>query len=85
MKTKDLEWFPLDPAKADLRATHGAYINGVTLLELPSGSVVVVGFMSCGSRASAESHVRRYTADALSRELDRRVSRATLLSWAASD
>ena len=80
MKSRDLDWFPLDPDKADCGAKFGAYVNGVTLLELPSGIVAVVGHMSCAARDSAEYHARNSSRH----DADQFVSRARLLSWKAN-
>lgn len=71
-------WMALDPAKADYGSTHGATVNGFTLLQLPCGRIfTVTGVCSCASREDAERHaMRAHKSDA-----DRRVSRKTLLSW----
>lgn len=71
-------WHKLNE-RADYGATHGARIGRNTLLELPSGSVVIVGHMTCGNRNSALEHVQHcHPSDS-----DRRLSAATFRSWIA--
>lgn len=76
------EWVELDPAKAQYGCRFGARVRNddgeaVTLLEMPSGSVVIVGHMSCSNRESAERHAQRsFRSDA-----DRSVSKAKFDSW----
>lgn len=77
---KDIPWFPLDPSKADHGAVNGARVAGCTLLELPSGTCVVVGLMSCANRTDAERCARANPGRA---DKDRTVTEARLLSWSA--
>ena len=73
-------WFPLDPARADLGATAGAYVNGFTLLEHTGGPppvFTVTGICSCATRESAE----RIAMNSHASDADRRISRKTLNSW----
>jgi hypothetical protein len=92
----EVPWMELDPAKAELGATHGAYVAGSTLLQLPPThsmtpgfiSVVVVGLMTCGghteaeARSNAERQARDCPRGRYPEEFGRAVSRKTLLSWA---
>jgi hypothetical protein len=83
MTSRDLAWFPLDSSKADLHATEGAYVNGITLLKIAEDTYVVVGGCSCTTKQEAERLARSYRDGGRSRDLDRHVGRAKLLSWAA--
>lgn len=73
-------WQELDSTLADYGAQWGARHGRNTLLELPSGTVAIVGYMSCANRASAEQHAR-LLADRRSDWGDRKVTRATFESW----
>lgn len=77
MSNREIPWTRLDPAKAQYGATEGAYINGQTLLALPSGNAfVIIGHCTCGTKESAENMARGTEGRG-----DRQVSRATLMSW----
>lgn len=82
---KPIERVTLDPAKADYGALYGARVGAYTLLELGSGTTVIVGHMSCGSWDDATRHVRRMQSDGrrADADSDRRVSKATFDSWMA--
>lgn len=75
------DWQKLNPELADYRAEWGARVNGQTLLEMPSGSVCIVGRMTCGSREAAELHALRMEGFA---DNDRRISAKTFESWLES-
>lgn len=79
MALKEIDWFPLDPAKADYGAVFGAYVAGCTLLELESGIVTVTGVCSCTTRTDAERIARKNSGP---QDKDKFISRKTLLSWA---
>jgi hypothetical protein len=70
-------WHRLNPELSDYRAEWGARVNGQTLLEMASGTVVIVGQMTCASRADAERHA----AGCHLSDNDRRVTAATFESW----
>lgn len=77
-------WYKLDPNRTDYGATYGARVRNrwgqwVTLLELPSGTVVIVGHVSCGNRESALAHADRCH----NHDGDRRITKAQFDSWKA--
>ncbi len=66
--SRDIAWTRLKPG-ARYNATHGAFVAGLTLLQIEGGigpTVVICGAMSCGgatieeARANAEAHAERY-------------------------
>jgi hypothetical protein len=92
----ELDWFPLDPAKAEMGAVEGAYVGGATLLLLPQYEpdwyrVVVTGLMSCGgktaeeAKASAVYHASRYRDSIHRGDFDQKIPKKTLLSWKKED
>lgn len=80
-KSSNTLWFPLNPELADYRSVNGARVAGQTLLETDSGTVIVVGHLSCGTRESAERHARLLNGA----RGDRHVSYETLVSWRAKN
>lgn len=85
---KGFTWIKLDPSRADHGAVYGARPGrGMTLLELESGTVAIVGHMSCAGRADAEQHASRMLEDTGpyggNAEADRRISAATFNTWRA--
>lgn len=83
MAARDIPWFPLNPNLAPYNSFEGARVNGITLLHFKNGDndvFVVTGMCSCATRDDAERRARQ-SRDG--RDLDQRITAATLLSWKA--
>ena len=79
MTKSDTEWLELDTSKSDHGAAFGKYHAGCTLLEITPNTVAVVGVCSCSTREDA---MRVAENNRGTKDKDRFITRAKLISWA---